>query len=117
MFLSTKRWQHFTAMVLIGDGVMALLHPQKDALAWKRGPEPWKKLMHELHQRPRPDARHRGRSDRRCCLVGDSAGRSKLGIDQEFRARSMARTTARALFPHSTNSLSGTESATMPAPA
>ena len=34
-----------------------------------------------------------------------------------LRARSMARTTARALLRHSSYSLSGTESATMPAPA
>ena len=51
MFLS-KRWQHFTAMVLIGDGIMALLHPQRDASAWKAGPQPWQDLMHELHKRP-----------------------------------------------------------------
>ena len=49
---TANRWKHFTAMVLIGDGVMALVHPQKDALAWKRGPAPWQKLMHTLHQRP-----------------------------------------------------------------
>ena len=48
----SKRWQHFMAMVLIGDGVMAVIHPEKDALAWKRGPRVWKDLMHELHERP-----------------------------------------------------------------
>ena len=52
VFFTAKRWKHFTAMVLIGDGVMALVHPQQDALAWKTGPEPWKRLMHELHERP-----------------------------------------------------------------
>ena len=52
MFLTPIRWKHFTAMVLIGDGVMALIHPQKDALAWKGGPDAWKKLMHALHERP-----------------------------------------------------------------
>ena len=52
MFLSPKRWKHFTAMVLIGDGVMALVHPQRDALAWKGGPAPWQKLMLELQERP-----------------------------------------------------------------
>jgi hypothetical protein len=51
MILS-KRWQHFTAMVLIGDGVMALIHPQKDVQAWRRGPKPWKDLMGKLHDRP-----------------------------------------------------------------
>lgn len=39
-------------MVLIGDGVMAVIHPQNDALAWKKGPKPWKDLMHALHKRP-----------------------------------------------------------------
>jgi hypothetical protein len=47
-----QRWQHFTAMVLIGDGVMALIHPRKDALAWRRGPAAWQRLMTELHERP-----------------------------------------------------------------
>ena len=51
-FLVPKRWQHFTAMVLIGDGVMALLHPKRDAHAWKTGPKPWRSLMHELSERP-----------------------------------------------------------------
>ncbi len=51
MMLS-KRWQHFTAMVLIGDGMMALIHPQKDAKAWQRGPKAWKDLMQTLHERP-----------------------------------------------------------------
>ncbi len=50
--LVSKRWQHFTAMVLIGDGVMALIHPQRDASAWKTGPKPWRNLMHELSNRP-----------------------------------------------------------------
>ena len=52
MFLTQKRWKHFAAMALIGDGVMALVRPQHDALAWKRGPKPWQKLMGELHDRP-----------------------------------------------------------------
>jgi hypothetical protein len=52
MFLTPKRWQHFAAMALIGDGVMALVHPQRDAMAWHAGPEPWRRLMRELHDRP-----------------------------------------------------------------
>jgi hypothetical protein len=51
MILS-KRWQHFTAMALIGDGVMAMIHPKKDAMAWQRGPKPWKDLMAKLNDRP-----------------------------------------------------------------
>jgi uncharacterized protein YjeT (DUF2065 family) len=39
-------------MALIGDGVMAMIRPRRDARAWSQGPRPWKKLMRELHRRP-----------------------------------------------------------------
>ncbi len=52
MILTPKRWKHFAAMALIGDGVMALVHPQRDAAAWHAGPLPWRKLMIALHDRP-----------------------------------------------------------------
>jgi hypothetical protein len=52
MLLTSNRWKHFTAMVLIGDGVMALVRPHHDASAWARGPRPWRKLMRELNRRP-----------------------------------------------------------------
>ena len=39
-------------MVLIGDGVMALVHPERDAKAWKTGPKVWRDLMHGLSKRP-----------------------------------------------------------------
>ncbi len=52
MFWTQKRWKHFAAMALIGDGMMALVRPQHDAMAWKQGPKPWKNLMHALHERP-----------------------------------------------------------------
>ena len=39
-------------MVLIGDGVMALIHPSKDAEAWSKGPRPWRNLMRTLAQNP-----------------------------------------------------------------
>jgi uncharacterized protein YjeT (DUF2065 family) len=47
-----KRAKHFMAMVLIGDGVMALVNPRKDAKAWKKGPRLWRWAMHELSTRP-----------------------------------------------------------------
>ena len=50
--LSTKRAQHFLAMILIGDGVMALIHPTGDAEAWKKGPKLWRGLMHTLSENP-----------------------------------------------------------------
>lgn len=40
------------AMVLIGDGVMALVNPRKDAKAWNKGPWLWRTLMGELSDRP-----------------------------------------------------------------
>ena len=52
MVLTSKRWKHFTAMALIGDGVMAMVRPRSDALAWERGPRPWRDLMHKLHDCP-----------------------------------------------------------------
>jgi uncharacterized protein YjeT (DUF2065 family) len=52
LITSPSRAKHFAAMVLIGDGVMALVHPQRDAKAWKTGPRLWRNLMHELSKRP-----------------------------------------------------------------
>lgn len=53
MFLTNPtRAKHFAAMVLIGDGVMALIRPAADAKAWKQGPKPWRNLMHGLSKRP-----------------------------------------------------------------
>lgn len=52
MFLTLKRSQHFAAMVLIGDGVMALIHPSKDAEAWSKGPRLWHNLMQTLARNP-----------------------------------------------------------------
>jgi hypothetical protein len=52
MSLEARRWKHFAAMALIGDGVMALIRPEDDALAWKHGPKLWKQLMGELQERP-----------------------------------------------------------------
>ena len=39
-------------MILIGDGVMALIHPSMDAQAWKTGPKVWRNLMHSLAEKP-----------------------------------------------------------------
>ena len=50
--VNVKRIEHFAAMVLIGDGVMALVHPSRDAHAWKKGPKVWRELMQELAKRP-----------------------------------------------------------------
>jgi hypothetical protein len=47
-----NRWKHFTAMAIIGDGVMGMIHPRRSAKAWHYGPEPWKNLMQSLEDRP-----------------------------------------------------------------
>jgi hypothetical protein len=53
MFLGEpKRAKHFMAMVLIGDGVMALVNPRNDAKAWKKGPLLWQTVMQGLSKRP-----------------------------------------------------------------
>ena len=44
--------KHFTAMVLIGDGLMALAIPEREAKAWRLGPEPWRCMMSFLADRP-----------------------------------------------------------------
>ncbi len=58
MFLSSlkskklNRWQHFAAMALIGDGVIGIIRPGRDAEAWAKGPWLWKEAMRELSERP-----------------------------------------------------------------
>lgn len=52
MVLTSKRWKHFTAMALIGDGVMAMVRPRSDALAWDGGPKMWRRLMQTLTDNP-----------------------------------------------------------------
>lgn len=39
-------------MVLIGDGVMAMVRPKRDARAWKKGPKAWRVSMQWLAERP-----------------------------------------------------------------
>ncbi len=52
MELNLNRCKHFIALILIGDGVMALLRPGHDARAWAAGPGSWRKFMAALSQRP-----------------------------------------------------------------
>ena len=48
----TLRMKHLTAMVLVGDGLLALLAPQREARAWRMGPEPFRTLMSVMASRP-----------------------------------------------------------------
>ena len=52
MLVPSKRWRHFAAMALIGDGVMAMVRPERDATAWMVGPKAWKRLMRGMGRRP-----------------------------------------------------------------
>lgn len=44
--------KYLLAMMLIGDGVMAMLRPYRDAMTWNMGPKPWKELMRYLSEHP-----------------------------------------------------------------
>jgi drug/metabolite transporter (DMT)-like permease len=50
--MDTRRMKHFAAMVLIGDGVMAIVRPKHDARAWEKGPKVWRDSMEWLAERP-----------------------------------------------------------------
>ena len=45
MLTPSKQWKHFAAMVLIGDGVMAIVRPERSCEAWAVGPRWWKRSM------------------------------------------------------------------------
>ncbi len=51
-FLNAKRVKYVAASFLVGDGVMALLDPQRVAEVWVDGPRPWRKMMRALAKRP-----------------------------------------------------------------
>ena len=52
MSLTARRCLEAAALLLIGDGIMGIIHPSRDAKAWHYGPEPWKNLMQSLEDRP-----------------------------------------------------------------
>ena len=44
--------KYLTAIVLIGDGIIAMLRPHRDTHAWSIGPLVWKDLMIYLSDHP-----------------------------------------------------------------
>jgi hypothetical protein len=51
-WIGSRRPKHFAAMVLIGDGVMAMIQPRRDAKAWAKGPRLWCRSMEWLAEHP-----------------------------------------------------------------
>jgi uncharacterized protein YjeT (DUF2065 family) len=50
--MKRMRWKNLAAMLLIGDGVLAMLRPHRDARTWKMTPAAWKSLMQYLSDHP-----------------------------------------------------------------
>ena len=46
------QWKNLTAMLLIGDGVLAIMRPYRNARTWDIGPDSWKALMQYLSDHP-----------------------------------------------------------------
>ena len=52
MLAISNRWKNFVAMALLGDAVMAIVHPERDLSAWSVGPQPWRSLIKGLRSHP-----------------------------------------------------------------
>ena len=50
--MNNLRMKHFLALLLIGDGVVALIRPEHDAAAWSQGPWLWRQAMQHLKKNP-----------------------------------------------------------------
>lgn len=44
--------KHLTAMFLVGDGLLAMVAPRREARAWRMGPEPFRTVMSLMAARP-----------------------------------------------------------------
>ena len=51
--LITKRLFELAGLILIGDGLMGLLHPRRHSLLWHFGPELARAVTEELAEHPR----------------------------------------------------------------
>ena len=49
----TKRLLELAGLILIGDGVMGLLHPRRHSLLWHFGPQLAKAVTEELAEHPK----------------------------------------------------------------
>jgi hypothetical protein len=46
------QWVELAAMVLIGDGVLNLVHPRRHSALWNCGPESYRRIAGKLQTRP-----------------------------------------------------------------
>jgi hypothetical protein len=46
------QWEEMAAMVLIGDGVLNLVHPRRHSAIWNCGPESYRRVAGKLQDRP-----------------------------------------------------------------
>ena len=52
MNLPVKMSTELVAIMMIGDGMLALLQPRRHMRLWNTGPEPWRKLCTYFEERP-----------------------------------------------------------------
>ncbi len=52
MNLPLKMSAEMFAIMMIGDGMLALTQPRRHMRLWNAGPEPWRKLCSYFEQRP-----------------------------------------------------------------
>ena len=50
--MNKERLKELAAMAMIGDGVLALLYPQRHMALWKTGPDAYRELVEALAERP-----------------------------------------------------------------
>ena len=50
--LVVNRLKDIAAVALVGDGVLALVYPQRRVRLWKHGPGWWERVMGPLAKRP-----------------------------------------------------------------
>ncbi len=48
----SSRMQEVLAMLLIGDGVIGLLQPERHARLWKHGPTQYRRVMEQFVRQP-----------------------------------------------------------------
>lgn len=50
--MSGRQMKQVAAMMMIGDGVVAMIAPRQDAMVWARGPRFWRRTMVWLAEHP-----------------------------------------------------------------